>query len=89
MVKLLWISIMTILVTAAISITNTALFSNTYGCINSTNTNHTNSSSVVNGNSSVSAKPSAFSSQDQISTLTIQLVKMPTLPGTHDCGCFC
>jgi hypothetical protein len=71
---------------------NMAIFSNAYGCTNSTNMNHTNStnmnhtnstnmnhtnsSSVVNGDSSVSAKPSALTSQSRISTVYVA-VKIP------------
>ena len=74
------LTIIAVFVLAVFLIAETAIFSNAYGCTNSTKTNHTNSSSSVNGSSSVSAKPSAAISSSQIST--VHFAKMP--PGNKE-----
>jgi hypothetical protein len=57
---------MAIFVTVAFLITNSAILSSAYGCINSTSTNHTNSSSVVkNSSGNLTARPSASTSSSQ------------------------
>jgi hypothetical protein len=73
---------MAVFVTAFL-VANIANLLSAYGCTNSTNTNHANSSSVVNGSSSVSTKQSASTGSSQISTMYVAL-KIPV--GQGPCG---